>query len=117
MEEIYKELLNLGFIIFQNADKFAVQKVSLPHSPQVLESKEFKTYEEAINFAKSYIAKKNQSYHAIIRYERGLGVEYFSVPNIIANDEDEAKTIALDKSNLLANPKVKVAEVKLRFQN
>lgn len=113
----FKELSNMGFIIYENNNKFVLQKISVPNNTQTLSCQEFMTYNDAFNFAKSFIAEKNITYQAIIRYSRGLGVEYYSLPNIIAKDEIEAKTIALEKSELLKNPKVKVAEVKIKFQN
>lgn len=117
MQDDCKFLMNLGFVIYEEKDKFFLQKIPVPHKPEKIDIKEFKTFEKAVNYAKSIYDVKNQNYQAIIRYSRGLGVEYLTIPNIIAEDEEKAKSIALEKSDLLSNPKVKIAEVKLRTQN
>lgn len=117
MENFYKLFASKGFILYEENKSYIVKKVSLPHSTLKIEPVKFEAYDQAINFIKLHIDKKNQTYQAIIRYRRGLGIEYLTVPNIIAEHEDEAKTIALEKSQLLKNPKVNIAEVKLRLQN
>ena len=78
----------------------------------------FATYDEALNFAKSVVdIEKKTNYKALIRYRQGLGVEYVTVPSIVAKDEKEAEIIALEKSGLLKNLKAKIIEIKIRFQN
>lgn len=117
MEDFYKLFASKGFVLYEEKNYYVVQKISLPHSDLKIEPVKFETHDQAINFIKLHIDKKNQTYQAIIRYRRGLGIEYLTVPNIIAEHEDEAKNLALEKSELLKNPKVKVAEIKLRLQN
>ena len=117
MEDFYKLFASKGFVLYEEKNYYVVQKISLPHSDLKIEPVKFETHDQAINFIKLHIDKKNQTYQAIIRYRRGLGIEYLTVPNIIAEHEDEAKNLALEKSEFLKNPKVKVAEIKLRLQN
>ena len=104
MENIYKSLLNLGFIIYEDKNEFFLQKVSLPHSPKMISKISFATYDEALNFAKSVVdIEKKTNYKALIRYRQGLGVEYVTVPSIVAKDEKEAEIIASEKSGLRRN--------------
>ena len=61
--------------------------------------------------------EEKKVYKAIIRFDRGLGIEYKTIENIHCQNEAEAEKVALETSKLLNNCKVGIAEIKIRKQN
>jgi len=52
---------------------------------------------------------------AIVRYSRGLGIEYKTLPIIYANDIEEAKVMATSEAErIVGGPRVDIREVKVR---
>lgn len=112
----YRILSECGIIVYKVEGGHAVRKVSVPGSPESSCESVFRTLEEAENHAESLLPSEKPLWKAIIRYDRGLGVEYLTVPGIRSDNEREAEEMALESSGLLSNPKAKVAEVKMRRQ-
>lgn len=112
-----KELNEFGFILYSVETKIGVQKVSTPKNNLYFGEKIFENLNLAEEFIKKLITEQKKVYKAIIRFDRGLGIEYKTIENIRSNDEKEAEKIALENSQLLKNSKTIIAEVKIRQQN
>lgn len=110
------ELTKNGFIIYPKDTSFAVQKVSTPNNPERLDEKVFSSYQEAVDFAKSFVKRELYTFTAIVRFNRKLGIEYKNLPLIEAKDIESAK----QKANLLAQELVGeqyIIEVRVRPKN
>lgn len=112
----YRRFSECGVIVYRVEGGHAVRKVSVPDSAQSIAESVFSTLEEAESHAESLLPGEKPLWKAIIRYDRGLGVEYLTVPGIRSDNEREAEEMALESSGLLSDPKAKVAEVKMRRQ-
>lgn len=110
------ELNKNGFIIYPKDTSFAVQKVSTPNSPIKLEEKVFPSYEEAVNFAKSFGKKDLLLFNATVRYNRNLGVEYKNLPLIEAKDIEQARIRATALAQELVGGQY-IIEVRVRPKN
>lgn len=110
------ELTKNGFIIYPKDTSFAVQKVSTPNNQIKLEEKIFPTYEEAVNFAKSFLKTGLSLFIGIVRYNRNLGVEYKNLPLIEAKDIEQAKAMALLSAQELIGEQY-IIEVRVRPKN
>lgn len=84
---IQKEMAKSGIILYFENDKFILEKRLDPNK-----KKEFESYEEAIKFANNFF--ENKKWTAIIRYNRGLGIEYKNINKISAATAEEAREIA-----------------------
>jgi len=89
------DLMLNGFVIYPKDDLFCLQKISTPNNPQKINEKVFPNYEAALNFAKSFMQKGLTNYTAVVRYNRGLGVEYKNLSLIEATNIEEAEAKAL----------------------
>lgn len=112
----YRKLCECGISIYSTESGHAVRKISVPNSLDSFPEAFFKTLEEAESHAESLLPREKPLWKAIIRYDRGLGVEYLTVSGIRSDGEREAEQMALESSGLLSNPKAKVSEVKIRRQ-
>ena len=112
-----KEFNEFGFVLYAVGNKIGLQKVITPKNNIYFGEKIFENLELAQEFIKKLITEQKKVYKAIIRFDRGLGVEYKTIENIRSNDEKEAEEIALKNSQLLKNGKTIIAEVKIRQQN
>jgi len=110
------ELIKNGFIIYPKDASFGMQKVSTPSNSEKLDEKIFPSYQEAMDFAKSFMKRELHNFTAIVRYNRKLGVEYKNLPLIEAKDIEIAK----QKANLLAQELVgeqHIIEIRVRPKN
>lgn len=106
----FKELVSNGFTISFDGENFTVTKDS--------EVSRFANFEDAVADAASKLdAINNKTYEftAVVRYNRGLGVEYKTLPCVEARNIEEAKSIAREMfERSVADPKVDIREVKVR---
>lgn len=108
------QLVTNGFVVFKDEDKkWILKKISIKNSSDSIDQMIFESYDKAKNFALGFINHKNH-YIAIVRYDRGLGIEYKNFDNIIAKSNDEAYENAfklmlkhVDDKNMIKEIKVK----------
>jgi hypothetical protein len=113
----YKQIGGHGIIIFADGWGYAVEKHPVPTNPRRQERKHFESIAMAEAFAISLLEEEKKIFKAIIRFDRGLGVEYKTVNNIRCDNEDQAEKIAVKLADMDSNPKIKVSEIKIRKQN
>lgn len=106
-----------GVFIYRFGENFRLCRAKTQDFAAIGNAKDFDDFDEASAAAKAIISYEKKPFKAIIRYDKGLGVEYLTVPGICAKDEAEAEVMALEKSGLLGNKDVSVSEVKIRHQN
>lgn len=122
MDTLLRKLVANGFLICPAGEKFLVRKVAVPENPSVLADIECETYDEAVATAQHIlqVAKPTvqQTFTAIVRYNRGLGIEYRNLPVIHATTLEEAQTAAARMAEkLLGGPKVVIQEIRVRPNN
>ena len=90
-----------GLIIYADeSGSFILEKKETNINKKKKEKKEFATFDSAYNDALEFI-KQVDEWKAIIRYNRGLGVEYKSIDIFYASSKEEAKEIALKEAEKL----------------
>jgi hypothetical protein len=94
-----KHLVDNGFLIYLEQSKYIIEKIPTILNNKKLDSKVFDTLEESIQFIESFLIKKE--WKAIVRYNRGLGVEYRNLKLIEATSLEEAKVIAREEAERL----------------
>lgn len=108
------QLLTNGFVIFKEEEKkWVLKKVSVKNSDEYLDPIFFESYESAKSFALTFI-QKQISWNAIIRYDRGLGVEYKTFENIIADCESKAQETAYELMLEILKDKNLIKEIKVK---
>lgn len=112
----YQHLNEHGIVIYSLNDGFGVKKVSTPKDQRIFNETFFQNEDILKEFLNSLFDEQKKVYKAIIRFDRGLGVEYKTIDNIRCENEEEAENLALESSQLLKNSKVNIAEVKIRQQ-
>ncbi len=113
MENQLIELTGLGFVVCPNGQgKWEV--VRFFDGKIVFATAD--TYEEAVGQAHEKLRQpKLQEYTATVRYHRGLGVEYKTLPAIQALTLDEARRAASEQAEqLLGASGVEIREVRVR---
>lgn len=113
----YKQFSGHGITIFADGWGYSVEKHPVPGNPRRQEKKLFESIALAEAFAISLLENEKKVFKAIIRFDRGLGVEYQTVNNIRCDDEDQAEKIAVKLAEFDSNPKINVSEIKIRKQN
>lgn len=102
-----KDLVENGFLIYLEQNRFLVEKKPTKLNKKQASKSYFESLEEAIEFVKKCIEIKE--WKAIVRYNRGLGVEYKTLKLIEAFSLEEAKNIAkLEAENLLSNSIIEI---------
>jgi hypothetical protein len=111
-----KDLLLNGYMIYSVGEKFAVKKEFVPMNQSVFPETFYDSYEEAFLAAKKMLnTPKILIWTAIMRYNRGLGIEYRNLPNIQATTKEEAEIIAKKIAEETINDdKTEILEIKLR---
>lgn len=114
MSDSLQMLLLNGFMIYPSNGKFIVRKESVPESCYVLESQEFNTYTEAIDYAILILKQpRKQIWGVLMRYNRGLGIEYKNLSDVFAATKDEALKIANEEVEVMAK-KVKLLSFEVK---
>lgn len=113
LQKIFIDLAANGFSIIPHNDKFLVNKISVPDNTDVISACEFEDYVSAFEFAKLKLLQPSE-WKPIVRYNRGLGIEYKNLANIKANSKEEAlekaknETLIYFKDSLIQVLEVKV---------
>ena len=124
-DNILRDLLANGFVIFPplGTGKFILKKIAAPSNTTVMGEREFDSFDAAVAEAKAILDARNGpklfEFTAVVRYNRGLGIEYKTLPNIQAISLDEAQRLAKNVAEQwLAQPKPKskaeIREIKVR---
>lgn len=117
MDNTLRDLLLNGFMVYPKKDKFIVKKEAVESNMTVLKETEFDNYDSAIEFALSKINKPNLfNWIVIVRYNRGLGIEYKNLLDIQAYTLEEAKRIALEDACKIIDESM-ILEIKVRIKN
>jgi len=111
-QEIFMELIKNGFNISFENNKFVVRKINVPNNSTIIESREFDDYSFALEFAEKQL-KKNREWQPIVRYNRGLGIEYKNLSIITASSKEEAQKIATTQAEICLKDLVTILEVKV----
>lgn len=94
---LIRDLMINGFVVYPKDDKFILEKISVPSFMKFITPQPFDTFEQALEFA-SEILQKHLSgvkqFNVIVRYDRGLGIEFKNLPNIDAKTIEEAQIVA-----------------------
>jgi hypothetical protein len=116
MSEDLKNIMLSGFTIFPSNGKFVLKKQSVPESNFSIDNKEFNSYEDAMEFAIKMLKEPRIfNWSAIIRYNRGLGIEYKNLQLLQAESYDIAYELAQKQVDaLFFRKKVVVSEIKVR---
>jgi molybdopterin-guanine dinucleotide biosynthesis protein A len=114
MGNLSQELNAAGFIIYPQGSRFTMMKVGTPVDDRMLEPTHFDTYEQAADKAEKIFIHKELRFTAIVRYSRGLGIEYRNVAEFSVNDKEDAQQAAEDKAYELLGEDVEIREVRIR---
>lgn len=119
MSEDLKNIMLSGFTIFPSNGKFRVKKQAVPESNFSLDDQEFNSYDDAIEFAINSLKKPRISmWSGIVRYNRGLGIEYRNLYFIQAESYETAMQKAQEQVDIIFyKQKVIVSEIKVRCEN
>ena len=117
MNDILRDLLLNGFMIYPKNGKFIVKKEAVPSNLTVSKEAEYNSYELAVEAAESMLSTpKLTDWTVIVRYNRGLGVEYKNLPDVRAENREQAKVFAERMAeHLLADSKVSEVKVRLKI--
>jgi len=109
-----RDLLTNGFMIFPNHGKFIVKKESVPGNTLIIDEQEFDSYELAVEAAVDILKQpKYIEWEVIVRYNRGLGIEYRNLATVVASDKNRAKILAEINATEVFDPAVAISEIKV----
>ena len=119
MSEDLLNIMSNGFMIYPSNGKFIVKKQAVPNNNIIIEEQELESYAKSIDYARSVLQKpKLQSWTGIIRYNRGLGIEYKNLNEFQAENKENAMVFAKNQIEILfAGSKINVSEIKLMLKN
>lgn len=113
MENLLRELYAYGFHIVPEGNEWVASTIRT-------EPIRSDTYEGAVKLAYAALQESKgvttiQEFTAIVRYNRGLGIEYKNLPTIQAINLDEAKAIAtINADKIVGGPGVDIREVRVK---
>lgn len=116
MNDTLRDLLNSGFMIYPANGKFVVKKDPMPHSPFSVAEQEFDTYLKAVEEVERILRQPPLiEWTVLVRYNRGLGIEYKHLETVFAETQEIAKEVAQGHANSFEKTlNAKVAEVRVR---
>lgn len=119
MSDQLRDILLSGFSIFPSNGKFIIRKESVENSEFTLSDKECDSYSDAIEYAIEMMKKPRiRMWQAIVRYNRGLGIEYKNLQNIETETFEQAIEVAtLQAESLFKGQKVCISEIKVRLKS
>lgn len=89
-----EEIVNNGIVFYMGENgKYFVEKKSSINNNLKINLVEFEDFKTARNYIDSILNKTNE-WQAIVRFNRGLGIEYKNIQNIIAESKEQAKEMA-----------------------
>lgn len=110
------QLITNGFVVYKDNDKeWILTKIQTKQSVDVIEKIIFDSYDKAKIFALNLINCKNK-WNAIVRYDRGLGIEYKTIDNINANSIQDASDFAYKEMLNFLYDKNMIKEIKVKNQ-
>ena len=108
------QLVTNGFVIYKEQEKsWILKKVATKNNENVFSDIVFETYVLAKEFALKSIGCKDM-WIATARYDRGLGIEYINIDNILAKTKSEAHDIACDILIKKLHDKNVIKEIKVK---
>jgi predicted RNase H-like HicB family nuclease len=111
------DLMLNGFVIYPKEDKFFLEKIAVPTFPAIITAQAFDTYEQALNYAADVLQEHKEKtlreYSTIVRYNRGLGIEYKNLPVIYAANIEEGKIQAQHLAEKILRG-AKILEIRVR---
>ena len=117
MNDVLRDLLLNGFMIYPNNGKFIVKKEAVPSNTMVLKEKEYDSYDSAVEAATQILnAVQSLEWVVVVRYNRGLGVEYKNLSDVVASSLEEATKIADELAHKILGQSVIISEVKVRLK-
>lgn len=118
MNDILRDLLLNGFMIYPNNGKFVVKKEAIPTNPAILKESEYDSYDLAVEAAVNMLQTPQMAeWGAVARYNRGLGIEYRNLPDVRAASKDEAKAMADKLAEKILGRSTVISEVRVRLKN
>jgi hypothetical protein len=87
-----KVLVENGFLIYMEKNEIIVEKKATPLNKKRVDRTVFYTIEDSLKFIEEFINKKE--WKAIVRYNRGLGIEYKNLGVFEADSIIQAKETA-----------------------
>jgi hypothetical protein len=118
MNDILRDLLLNGFMIYPNNGKFVVKKEAVPTNPITFKESEYDSYDLAVEAAANMLQTPQMAeWETIVRYNRGLGIEYRNLPDVRATSKDEAKSMAEGMAEKILGGSAVVSEVRVRLKN
>lgn len=117
--EVLFKLMSQGFVIYPENDKFVVAKHYVPGNQFTYEDIVCESHEEAVKKAIELLERSNvHEFLGIVRYNRGLGVEYKNLPNIFAECYEKAVDLASKLAEeILSDPSCIILEIKVKLKN
>lgn len=117
MDDILRELLLNGYMIYPKNGKFILRKEAIPTNQIVLPEMEFSVWEEAVDWAKKSLQSPIFNWIVTIRFNRGLGIEYKNLAEIQTRSKEEAQAQAEKLAERhFSDPKVVISEVRVRLK-
>lgn len=117
MNDILRDLLLNGFVIYPKNGNYVLKKESMPSNPTVIPETEFKCCDDAINWALSNLRMEVYDWIVTVRFNRGLGIEYKNLPDVQSPTLEHAKVAAEKEAEKhFTDPKVVISEVRVRLK-
>jgi hypothetical protein len=118
MNDVLRDLLLNGYMIYPIDGKFAVKKESVPANQNTISERLYENYEIALKAAEDMLnAPKKLKWAVIVRYNRGLGIEYKNLSDVCATTKEGAKTIATNLAQkTMLNDRIDILEVRVRLK-
>jgi len=96
------DLVENGFLVYMEQNRFLVEKIPTKLNKKHINKNYFDSLEESVEFIRKCM--KNKDWKTIVRYNRGLGIEYKTLKTIEAESLEEAKKMAkAEAENLLGD--------------
>ena len=122
MKTDMKTLFSYGFVIYPKDSNFILEKypgtISAPKSEIVLPPIPYDSYEKASEAAMAYIndwsLNVGQEFSVIVRYNRGLGVEYKTLPSVRADTQELAQAKGDEEARKIFPDPIIIHEVRVR---
>jgi hypothetical protein len=84
-----KQLVDNGYLVYLENKNYILEKKPTKINNKIVEKKCFETIESIIEFIENDL--KSKEWKVIVRYNRGLGVEYKTLKTIEAPSLEDAK--------------------------
>lgn len=121
-ELLIEKLISLGFCFYKEYEqngKIYVSKHPVFDNPTLLDETACDSFEDALKVAENFLnSSVKLTWLAIMRFNRGLGIEYKNLPDIeAANYEEAIKLAKLQAEKSKIDPKIIISEIKVRLKN